>query len=372
MRKKIISLIERNATEELKAYFDTLSSETPLDVHEELVLLEHFEPAAVKSYINRFRLSEQAETLFLDKAPSELRLAYFNYYSLSIPAQKHLVKHDMFAAAADFFKLRRFFDVSWLLKHAKAEIIRLYLSRNALEDEKEVITLLHHENQTLFASYVAKGNYISQKVKHTVIEEENVKAFSAIMYAFARKFKQKSKKKADFAKIMQNHLADLALPEEEQVEVLCSYNRELREILLKTSPLYPKAQEVLFKRNYDPEWLKLHVCTLYGRGGYRFTPENEKKLFCVLAAKNLDDCLTTFRHQDDITFVQCASPAAVTAYLKSFWLTDDAQVALITRGNAELIKTLISRYNPEHGLCWQAEVELVKLGAFELVRSYVS
>ena len=58
--------------------------------------------------------------------------------------------------------------------------------------------------------------------------------------------------------------------------------------------------------------------------------------------------------------------------MAGYWLSDDAQVALINRGNGELIKELISRYSPEHGMCWQAEVELVKLGAMEAVRQYIA
>jgi len=64
MNNKIISLIERNADNELKAYFASLTSEEPLDLHEELVLLEHFSPAAVKSYINRFRFSKEPRPIF--------------------------------------------------------------------------------------------------------------------------------------------------------------------------------------------------------------------------------------------------------------------------------------------------------------------
>ena len=83
MNNKIISLIERNADNELKAYFESLTSEHPLDLHEELVLLEHFSPAAVKSYINRFRFSKDAEKVFVQIAPADIRLTYLNYYGLT-------------------------------------------------------------------------------------------------------------------------------------------------------------------------------------------------------------------------------------------------------------------------------------------------
>ena len=154
--------------------------------------------------------------------------------------------------------------------------------------------------------------------------------------------------------------------------VIRTFDRLLVEILLKTCPLAPKAQDLLFLHNFDAQWFKLHVTNLYGAGGYRFTPENEEKLFKLLASKNLDDCLTTFRQRDDVAFVRLASVEAVSAYLKDFWLTDDAQVALLERGNAQLAKEFISRYSPDHGMCWQAEVVLAKKYSEEVIKSYIA
>ncbi|MBO5285037.1 MAG: hypothetical protein J6B00_04085, partial [Alphaproteobacteria bacterium] len=77
-------------------------------------------------------------------------------------------------------------------------------------------------------------------------------------------------------------------------------------------------------------------------------------------------------HQDDTVFVQNASEKAVLKYLEGFWLADEAQVALIARGNGTLIKKLISRYSPSHGLCWQAEVKLVEICSPEVIRLYTS
>ncbi len=371
MNQNLIDLIERNADEEMKAYFGALGSENPLDCHEELVLLEHFSPVAVKSYINRFRFSETAEISFIDKAPADIRLAYVNYYGLRDATQKHVIKNNLRDAAKDFMRMRHFNDIDYLLDNGSPEIIRPYLSLNKLEKEEQVRKLLHADNNTLFYTYACKW-YISENIKREIIEEQNFKAFEVIMYKFYRLFRQKSKKATDFNKLMASTLAAEMLPEDLQVEVLTSYNRSFIELLLKTTPLAPNAQDTLWRYNYDPEWLKFHVEHLYCLGGYRFTPENEVKLFKALASKSLDDCLTTFRQQDDTSFVKFASRSAVGKYVKNFWLSDDAQVALIARGESTLIKELVSRYSPEHGMCWQAEVELVKLFSEELIKEYMS
>ena len=370
MNNKIISLIERNADNELKAYFESLTSEHPLDLHEELVLLEHFSPAAVKSYINRFRFSKDAEKVFVQIAPADIRLTYLNYYGLTEETQRCLIHCDKVEALRDFAKMRRLADPEYLINIGSNEAVRVYLAFNPLENDDQVYALLHRDNPSLFAAYANKW-VISENVKRKIVEERNYAAFKTIVYRFYRLFRKKAAKAKDFCKLMET-LAAEALPAELQVEVLTSYDRDLIQLLLMTCPLAAEAQEVLWKRNFDAEWLKLHVEHLYCMGGYRFAPENEQKLFKVLASKSLDDCLTQFRHRDDVSFVKFATPAAVKKYVAGYWLSDDAQVALINRGNGELIKELISRYSPEHGMCWQAEVELVKLGATEAVRQYIA
>lgn len=371
MAKKIITLIERNAADELKAYFDSVSAGQPLDCHEELVLVEHFQPEVIKSYINRFRFCEKAEIAFILKAPADMRRMYINYYGLADAVQKYIIDNNLKDAAADFVNLRRFWDDDYVLRHASDAILRPYVVLNAFEGDAPVLTLLQRSNASLFQSYVAKGRYISEAVMREVIVSHNEKAFSALMYRFYNRFKKKARNAEDFDKVMKS-VAEFALPEELQVMVLQLFDRMLVEILLKTSPLAPAAQDVLFRHNYDAQWFKLHVSVLYGAGGYRFTPENEPKLFKLLASKNLDDCLTTFRLRDDVAFVRIASVQAVSKYLKDFRLSDEAQVALLRRGNADLAKELISRYSPEHGMCWQAEVELAKIYSAEVIKAYIS
>lgn len=371
MAKKIIALIERNAESELRDYFADMSAETPLDSPEELVLLEYFPKPAVKSYINRFRFSKQAEIAFIQKAPKDMRQTYINYYGLWEETQRYIVDKDMKDAAEDFMLLRRFWDDGYLLDHASSNILRTYVSQYVLESDELVLKLLHHDNETLFCGYVNKGRFISRDVQQDIISNRRHKAFDALAYRFYNKFKRKARQTNNFEKLIAS-LADLAFDEEQQVEILMKFDRAMLETLMKTMPLAEKAQDVLFRHNFDAQWLKLHTTMLYGRGGYRFTPENEKKLFKALASRNLDDCLTTFRHRDDVAFVQCASAAAVAKYLEDFWLSDDGQIALFKRGDATLAEKLISRYTPEHGLCWQAEVVLAERYSAPTLNKYIS
>ncbi len=371
MAKKLITLIERNAESELKAYFADMPAETPLDAPEELVLLEYFPEPAVRSYINRFRFSKQAEIAFIKKAPKDMRQTYINYYGLWDETERYIVDNNMREAAADFMLLRRFWDDAYLLDHASSNILRTYVSQYVLESDELVLKLLRHENESLFCSYVAKGRFISRDVQKVVINERRYKAFEALAYRFYNKFKKKARQSCNYEAIMAS-LADLAFDEEQQATILLQFDRYMLEILLKTTPLAEKAQDFLFRHNFDPQWLKLHVTMLYGRGGYRFTPENEKRLFKALASRNLDDCLTTFRHRDDVALVQCASPVTVSKYMEDYWLSDDGQVAVMLRGDTALVEKLISRYTPEHGLCWQAEVELAKRYSADTLNKYIA
>lgn len=370
--KKIISLIERECVDELKAYFESVSEAPPLDMHEEMVLLEHFSQDAVKSYINRFRFSEKAEIVFVTKAPRELCQIYINYYGLRDNTQKYVIDKDLTEVASDFMLMRRFFDDEYLLDHASARIIRPYILENTLENDNLVRKLFYHENKGLFASYVTRGRFISEDIKREIVDSRDDKAFQAIMYRFYNKFKHLSRKTDDWQELIKSKLADFALSDELQLSVIRSFDRFMLEILLKTTPLCEEAQNLLFFYNTDVQWFKLHVSVMYGKAGYRFSEANEPKLFKILAQKNLDECLTSFRLRDDVSFVNIASQEAISKYIKDFWLTDDAQIALIKRGNNKLTKELISRYSPEHGMCWQAEVEMVNLCSDDVIKSYVS
>lgn len=370
--EKIISLIERKCVDELKAYFESASGQPPLDVHEEMVLLEHFSPDAVKSYINRFRFSEKAEVVFVTKSPRELCQIYINYYGLRDNTQKYIIDKDMVDVASDFMLMRRFWDDEYLIDNASTRILRPYILENALESDALVRKLFYHENKGLFASYVSRGRFISEDIKCEIVDARDDKAFQAIMYRFYNKFKRLARKSDNWQKLIKSKMVDYALSDELQLSVIRSFDRFMLEILLKTTPLCEEAQNLLFFYNTDVQWFKLHVSVMYGMAGYRFSEANEPKLFKVLAQKNLDDCLTSFRLRDDVSFINIASSEAVSKYIKDFWLTDDAQVALIKRGDNKLIKELISRYSPEHGMCWQAEVEMVRKCNDDVIKSYVS
>jgi hypothetical protein len=371
MTKKFLQLVERNRAQELQAYFAHMPKGRPLDKHEELVLLEAFPEVAISSYINRFRFSEDAEQMFIEKAPGNLRRAYINYYGLQPTTQKFILDKDLTDAAFDFIRMRHFADVEYLLKNGNPQVIRSYVQNNVLENDDQVLMLLYHENKSLFKAYVDAGYFISERVQREVIESGQLSAFNALMFRVNRTFKKKARTMT-FEQMKAKQVPDVMLADDLQVLVLDGGDRMFTELLLRTTPLAPVAQRLMFERNFDAEWFKFHVEHLYGVAGYRFEPEMEPLLFKVLAKKNLDECLATFCQRDDVVFVQNASTASVTKYIKDHWLSDDAQVALFARGDAELAKKLISRYTPEHGLCWQAEVKMVEIYSPETINLYTS
>lgn len=373
MEKKFIELVERDSVSELQAYFADMPAGKPLDSRDEMTLLEHFSPEAVKSYIVRFRFSEKAEKVFIDKANSELRRQYISAHGLRESTEHFIIDKDLTSAALDYAYTRGFEDIDYLLKYGSAAIIRVHLRENKIDKDSQLITLLYHENKSLFPSYLRKGHYISDKVKTVIIEERHYEAFRALtVYNYGLFVKKCLKGFKSYADLKENNSKELFLSDSIQLLVLNSEDKRLIEQMVLTTPLCPEVQKLMFERGYGAGWFKNHVEHLYGIGGYRFEPEYEKKLFKLLANKDLDDCLTKFRQRDDVSFVQMASASAVSKYIKDYWLSDDAQVALVARGNAELIEKLISRYTPEHGMCWQAEVKLVEIGSKETIMKYTS
>lgn len=371
MSKKVIGLIERNDVQELKAYFDNMPSGEPLDLQEEKILLECFSEVAVKTYIKRFRFSEKAEILFVAKAPQDILREYINYHGLYATTQKFVIDRNLESVAKEFTKMRYFDNVDYLLDKGQAQIIRYAFEYRGFDGDEQVIKLLRHSNSTLINDYIRKGYFLSEDVQKLIInEKKHFNVFKTIVFCNYRLFKKKCKTMS-YQEMMENKL-EVALSEELQLEVLETYDRMMIEQMLITTPLAPAVQEELFNKNYDAEWFRLHVSHLYGTGGYRFEPETEEKLFKVLAKKNLDDCLTAFRMQDDVVFIRLASNKAVLKYIKEHWLTDEGQVELISRGNGELISAFLSRYTSEHGLCWQAEVKLVEVCSVDLINKYTS
>ena len=361
---------KRDGKKEREAYFRDVSPEKPLDLHDELVLLDDFPVVAVKSYICCFRFSEEAEIIFVQKAPKDIRLSYINYYGLRLTTQKYVIDENMIDVAKDFLQLRRFDDLDYLLDNGSSEMIRLHLMQYPLNNDEQVLKVLYHSNHSLFNLYVTKERFVSDDVITEIIEKHHFAAFKAICARNYRHFK-KYAKKMEFAEIVAKDLPDVMLSEKHQLAVLDEFRRDFLEHMLCTTPLYPKTQELMFKRNFNAEWFKLHVEHLYGVAGYRFEPQFEELLFKKLASKNLDECLLNFRQKDDVSFVRTASPSAVAKYVGQYWLTDEAQVALILRGDAKLIKVFIQRFTPEHGMCWQAEVEMAKICSPDTIKPYI-
>lgn len=371
MKTKFQELIKRKDFDELKSYLAALPEGKPLDYPDEKTLIEQMSELATKAYLTRFRFSDKACCIFIRKATRPLRRAYINRYGLPQIVQKLIIDENLIDAASDFTEMHFFDDVEYLLKHGSAEIIRQHITRTNLRDDEQVLALLHNKNSSLFGSYVSKGYYISDKVMLTIIQENNLKAFRTVIARQYRIFK-KLARKLTIEEIRVKHADEAILSEELQVAVLEEFEPSMTEVLLKNTLLYPEAQKFMLSHNFDAHWLKLHVSHLYGIAGYRFIPELEPALFKALSLKGMDDCLTQFRQQDDQTFVRYASPAAVIKYIKSFWLTDEAQIAVFRTGNTKVMEALISRFSPEHGMCWQAEVEMVKMCSPETIQKYIS
>lgn len=371
MKKKFLTLVERDSAAELAAYFAALPKGKPLDTHEEKVLLEYYPSTGIETYINRFKFSEEAEKIFVEKATGKHRRSYINFYGLYPSTQKFILDKGLTDVAFDFIRMRRFADVTYLLEKGKPEVIRTYVMNNALDNDEQVLMLLHHDNTSLFKAYVDQGHFISEDIFKTVIEEKNRPAFNALMFYIHRRFKKKARTMT-LKQMIEKQVADVMMPEDLQLLVLDSDDRMFIEQMLCTTVLSPAAQKTMFDRNYDAEWFKLHVEHFYGVAGYRFEPELEERLFKLLSSKSLDECLAKFRARDEVSFVRLGSSEAVKKFIKTNFPSDDAQVALLSRGNADLAKVLISRYSPEHGMCWQAEVKLVEIYSPEVIKEYIS
>ncbi len=236
------------------------------------------------------------------------------------------------------------------------------------EDDEQVLSLLYHSNQSLFLMYVNKGYKISDAVIKEVIEGRYFYAFKIIAVHYRRRFKELAKNMT-FTEIISQKKDEVVFSEELQSLVLDSKEPLLWQIMLCHMPLWPKVQERTSK--FELEWLKMHVEHLYGVAGYRFEAKFESHLFEKLGCKNIDDCMLQFRQQDDASIVWTVSDKAATRFINEHWLSDWAQVGVILRGDANLIKVFIYRFTPEHGMCWQAEVEMVKRCSPEIIRAYI-
>ena len=362
--------LERDSVQELADYFKNMPAGKALDVPDEMLLLEHFPEAAVTSYFKRFRFSEKAEIVFIKKAPEGMRRHYLNLHGLRPETQKFVIDNNLIEVAQDFLLMHQFEDIDYLMDNGSGIIIGSYFREHTPRNEEQLLKLLNHPNKTLFKACVDKGYFISPQVQRLIIEERKLAAFNAIMFKFYRNLKKKARSMT-WEQMQEKGVADVALEETLQHVVFDVGDRMLITTLLRTTPLAPSSQRLMFERNYDVQWFKLHVEQMYGMAGYRFEPEWEEKLFKLLAIHDLDECLTSFRHRDDVNFVRLASSKTVAKYLKDFWLSDAAQVVLVSRGDVDLMKVFISRFSPEHGMCWQAEVKFAEIYSPEVIRLYI-
>ena len=374
MNKKLKDLVKRRNVSELESYFAALPAEKPLDFPEEKMLLasKDYNEVVVRSYFKFFPFSERAVILFLAVATPSARRSYMNRYGLPKGAQKYVIDHNLTDVASEFTSMHFFDDVDYMLAHATPDIIRMHTARTRLAKDAQVLKVLHNPNSSLFSGYVAKGYFISDKVIKTIIEERRTSAFRAVITRLYRQFKKLSEK-LSIEEIRLKH-SEVILSEELQIAVLEEFEPLMTELLLKYMPLWPGAQKFVITHNFDANKLKLHASHLYGIAGYRFEPIWEPELFKALSLKGMDDCLTQFQLQDDKVFLRYASPEAAIKYInnKDFWPSDDGQVGVILRGNVEIINALIGRFTPEHGMCWQAELEMVKMCSPDTIKKYAS
>lgn len=378
MNKQFIQLIERDSLDELRAYFETLPAEKPLDLEDELIMLDHFNPEVVMSFTYRFRFSQKGEIRFIQVAPANVRRTYINYRGLWLTTQKYVIDNNLVEVARDFSEMRTFDDVDYLLEHGSTPIIGDFLRYHALENDEQVLTLARHESKSLFRGYVSHGKYgrfISEYVLTEIVSNRLYSAFNAVVWQYGRNFKKRARTMT-FEQMKEKHLDNIAIPSKLQVEVLRGGDRWFVQPLLQTTPLSPDAVSVLFEMNYDVQWLKIHVVNVYCVGGYRFEPEYEKQLFKALAKKNLDECLISFKLRNDdkvngdVIFAENASPTTLIKFIKEHWLSDAGQVAALKRGLGDVARVFISRFTPEHGMCGEAEVVLVTFYPVEVINLY--
>jgi len=239
------------------------------------------------------------------------------------------------------------------------------------KDDEQILKLARDtKNIHLFCAYVSHGEYgrpVSDAVLKTIVNEELEDAFNSIVWQYRRNFK---KRKCRYT--FTDQISGIALPVKLQVQILKKRNRTMVRALLQNTPLAPEAQKTLFEMNYDAQWLKMHVINMYCLNGYRFEPMWEKKLFGTLGKKNLDGCLLDFNYRDDVLVIENLSLAALPKYIKEAQLSDEGQVAALSRGSDEVARALISRFSSECGMCWQAEVKLADACSLEVINLYTA
>lgn len=371
MGEKIKRLIRNGRNDELLKRFCAKRYRTRLNEEYEMLLIERCSPKVVLAYINHFFLSDKGEKCLVEKMPVEVCMWYYKLYCFSDATQLHIIDNNLVDVARAWFQNSDFCDVQYMLGCQNDDIILAYIESHKLENDEEVLYLLDHRNKNLLVSYIKKGWALSNEVKEKIIERDNLYAFRALAEHYNHIYRIRLNNTSNFRVIM-GQIEDYALTPDLQIKVLKDGNPMFVDVMLSLMPLSVEAQEYMVENNMSTSLFKKHVEGMYCLGGYRFEKEFEPSLFRAIAKNNLDECLTSYKYHDQLTVVNYASVEAVLRYVKSVWLSDIAQVALIYRGDEAPIREFISRCSWDRGLCWEAEVALAHLNNDKLLEQYIN
>ena len=371
MNEKIKRLIRKGSNDELLAYLSARRYRTRFDGLYERLLIDRCSKEVVLAYINRFSLSLDAEKYLVEKMPADVCVKYYNLQGFYDETEMHILDNNLVDVARELFKCNFFNDTQYILGCQKDDIIMAFLESCKELDESEVLYLLDHRNRNLLARYIKRGWVLSDKVKAEIINRDNLQAFRALCEHYNHIYRIRVPHMHDFRQIM-GQIEDYALTPELQIKVLRGDDPMFIEVMLSLMPLSMEAQEYMIETDMKRSLFKTHVENMYCLGGYRFEKEFEPKLFAAISKHNLDECLTSYKYHDNLSVVTYASVNAVVQYVKSVWLSDIAQVALIYRGEELPITEFISRCSWDRGLCWEAEVALARLNNEKLLMQYIN
>ena len=371
--KKInVSLLKQKSPEEIEVFFNDLIRKKQLHVDDELVMLKIAPMSSTSNYIRLYRFSSAiSEIEFIKRAPIKLKRYYIGYYGLRWETQKYVIDNDLFEVAQEFMLTRRFDDESYLVTQHKGEIIHAYTQIYALKEEL-VLQLVNYENENLLCNYINKRHYISDAVKTEIVRQKKYSAFSCLMRVFREQFYELCSSATNYQELIAERLADFYLPVSLQTELISNWNMKFAEPLMRSIPFVPEVQRLIFKSRINPDMLLVHTSSLYGKANYCFEAEEEEKLFNILVKKGYEDSLTSVRLKNEAVFFQIASSNAIRKYFLKFWPTDEGQLVIMKRNNPSLVKELICRCTPDHGLCWEAEVLMVKIYGEDVINAYIS
>lgn len=371
--KKInVALLKQKSQEEIGVFFNDLIRKKQLHVDDELVMLKMAPMSTVQSYVKLYNFSsEKSEIEFIKRAPIKLRKSYIDYYGLYWKTQKYVIDHNLSEIAYDFMLTRRFDDELYLITSKQGGIIHAYIKIYTLK-ETLVLQLVNYENENMICSYINNLHYISDNVKNEIVRQKKYSAFFHLMRIFREKFYELSPSATNYQQLIAEKLADYYLPVSLQIELINNWDKNFADSLMRSIPLVPEVQRLIFKNKIDADMLLVHTSSLYGKANYCFEADEEEQLFNILVKKGYENSLTSVRLKNEETFFQIASSNAIRKYFLKFWPTDEGQLVIMKRRNPSLVKELINLCTPDHGLCWEAEVLMVKIYNEDVLNAYIS